>query len=244
MEQGPTFRISLPKYPAKDPHYRIVAHQRSRFTHYYFYVRDEVLGPMVCAGGFDAERWGTIGGRNRTTKSNASEGPMKLRQILPGSEFRTAAGPTAKPPIVRISPADILTIDGAAQTIEAQPASGQIKPKEDAAVRARHDRGVGDGWLAVGPRPHGQIAPGVCRRRLKMRLDRSLAPDAALIMCSSKAAAEESARLEEARTRTANAGENHRREPSKPRSTANLADDAKTARLTANIEPLRTQPAA
>src|SRR5208337_106411 len=44
---GPTFRISLPKYPAKDPHYRIVAHQRSRFTHYYFYVRDEVLGPMV-----------------------------------------------------------------------------------------------------------------------------------------------------------------------------------------------------
>ncbi len=38
MEQGPTFRISLPKYPAKDPHYRIVAHQRSRFTHYYFYT--------------------------------------------------------------------------------------------------------------------------------------------------------------------------------------------------------------
>ena len=35
------------KYPAKDPHYRIVAHQRSRFTHYYFYVRDEALGPMV-----------------------------------------------------------------------------------------------------------------------------------------------------------------------------------------------------
>ena len=47
MEQGPTFRISLPKYPAKDPHYRIVAHQRSRFTHDYFYVRDEALGPMV-----------------------------------------------------------------------------------------------------------------------------------------------------------------------------------------------------
>jgi hypothetical protein len=47
MEQGPIFRISRPKYPAKDPHYRIVAHQRSRFTHYYFYVRDEALGPMV-----------------------------------------------------------------------------------------------------------------------------------------------------------------------------------------------------
>ena len=35
MEQGSTFRISLPKYPTKDPHYRILAHQRSRFTHYY-----------------------------------------------------------------------------------------------------------------------------------------------------------------------------------------------------------------
>ena len=37
----------LPKYPSKDPHYRILAHQRSRFTHYYFYIRDEALGPMV-----------------------------------------------------------------------------------------------------------------------------------------------------------------------------------------------------
>ena len=47
MEQGPTYRVSLPKYPSKDPHYRILAHRRSRFTHYYFYIRDEVLGPMV-----------------------------------------------------------------------------------------------------------------------------------------------------------------------------------------------------
>jgi len=47
MEQGPTFRISVPKYAARDPHYRILAHQRSRFTHYYFYIRDEVLGPIV-----------------------------------------------------------------------------------------------------------------------------------------------------------------------------------------------------
>ena len=47
MEQGRTFRISVPKYPTKDPNHRILAHQRSRFTHYYFYIRDEVLGPMV-----------------------------------------------------------------------------------------------------------------------------------------------------------------------------------------------------
>jgi hypothetical protein len=47
MEQGRTFRISVPKYPTQDPNHRILAHQTSRFTHFYFYVRDEVLGPIV-----------------------------------------------------------------------------------------------------------------------------------------------------------------------------------------------------
>src|SRR5712672_1536434 len=47
MEQGPSFRVSAPKYATKDPNYRILARQRSRFTHYYFYLRDETLGPMV-----------------------------------------------------------------------------------------------------------------------------------------------------------------------------------------------------
>ena len=55
MEQGPSFRVSVPKYAtqepalakAGDPNYRILARQRSRFTHYYFYLRDETLGPMV-----------------------------------------------------------------------------------------------------------------------------------------------------------------------------------------------------
>jgi hypothetical protein len=47
MEQGTTFRISMPKFPAQDPNYRILAHQRSRFTHYYFYIRDEALGPII-----------------------------------------------------------------------------------------------------------------------------------------------------------------------------------------------------
>ena len=47
MELGPTFRISAPKYPTQDPNYRIIAHQRSRFTHYYFYIRDQTLGPIV-----------------------------------------------------------------------------------------------------------------------------------------------------------------------------------------------------
>src|SRR5215467_5828663 len=47
MEQGRTFRITIPKYPTQDPNHRILAHQRSRFTHYYFYIRDEVLGPII-----------------------------------------------------------------------------------------------------------------------------------------------------------------------------------------------------
>jgi hypothetical protein len=47
MEQGPSFRITTPKFPTKDPNHRILARQKSRFTHNYFYIRDEVLGPMV-----------------------------------------------------------------------------------------------------------------------------------------------------------------------------------------------------
>jgi hypothetical protein len=47
MEQGRTFRISVPKYPTQDPNYRILVHQTSRFTHYYFYIRDQVLGPVI-----------------------------------------------------------------------------------------------------------------------------------------------------------------------------------------------------
>ncbi|MGH8338405.1 MAG: hypothetical protein ACRETL_16625, partial [Gammaproteobacteria bacterium] len=47
MEQGRTFRISVPKYPTQDPNHRILANQTSRFTHYYFHIRDEVLGPII-----------------------------------------------------------------------------------------------------------------------------------------------------------------------------------------------------
>jgi hypothetical protein len=37
----------------EDPDYRIIGRQRCRYTHYYFYIRDEVLGPMsMCVGSF------------------------------------------------------------------------------------------------------------------------------------------------------------------------------------------------
>ncbi len=47
MEQGSSFRCTVPKYPTKDPNHRILSPQRSRFTHYYFYIRDQTLGPLV-----------------------------------------------------------------------------------------------------------------------------------------------------------------------------------------------------
>jgi hypothetical protein len=53
MERGPTFRSAAPKYPTDDPDYRIIRRQWSCYTHYYFYIRDEVLGPIVmCVGSF------------------------------------------------------------------------------------------------------------------------------------------------------------------------------------------------
>jgi hypothetical protein len=53
MEVGTNFRVAIPKYPTADPDYRIVSRQRSRYTHFYFYLRDQVLGPItLCVGSF------------------------------------------------------------------------------------------------------------------------------------------------------------------------------------------------
>lgn len=53
METGPSFRSALPRFPVEDPNYRIIARQRCRYTHYYFYIRDELLGPFsLCVGSF------------------------------------------------------------------------------------------------------------------------------------------------------------------------------------------------
>jgi hypothetical protein len=53
MEVGPAFRVAVPKCPVNDPNYPIIANRRSRFTHCYCYIRDEVLGPIVtCVGSF------------------------------------------------------------------------------------------------------------------------------------------------------------------------------------------------
>jgi hypothetical protein len=46
LEQGTTFPTP-PKYPTAEPHYRLLVKPRSRFTHYYVYLRDVTLGPLV-----------------------------------------------------------------------------------------------------------------------------------------------------------------------------------------------------
>jgi len=51
MEMGSTFRSQIPKFPTEDPDYRIIRRVPSRFLHYYFYVRDPMIGPLsMCVG--------------------------------------------------------------------------------------------------------------------------------------------------------------------------------------------------
>lgn len=61
MEQGPTFRSCAPKYATSDPEYRILKKNRSRYTHYYFYILDERVGPIIMRIGsflpFPATYW-------------------------------------------------------------------------------------------------------------------------------------------------------------------------------------------
>lgn len=47
MEMGSTFQAKMPKYPTDDPDYRIIRRVPSRFLHYYFYIRDPVIGPLA-----------------------------------------------------------------------------------------------------------------------------------------------------------------------------------------------------
>src|SRR6266849_4610298 len=51
MEMGSTFRSQMPKYPTDDPDYRIIRRVPSRYLHYYFYIRDPMIGPLaMCVG--------------------------------------------------------------------------------------------------------------------------------------------------------------------------------------------------
>jgi len=98
MEQGPSFRISVPKYPTQDPHHRILARQRSRYTHYYFYIRDEALGPMVMrVGSFFPSKPLTI---STVTASSSRNSPARrsasARTTTPS--WRSTTSQRCKPP--------------------------------------------------------------------------------------------------------------------------------------------------
>ena len=45
-EQGPAFTCHDPKFPASDPDYVIVKRAKRIYTHFYFYIYDEELGPI------------------------------------------------------------------------------------------------------------------------------------------------------------------------------------------------------
>jgi hypothetical protein len=47
MEMGRSFTAKPPQYPTEDPNYRIIRRVASRHLHYYFYLRDPVLGAMA-----------------------------------------------------------------------------------------------------------------------------------------------------------------------------------------------------
>ena len=51
MEMGSTFTSKPPRYPTDDPNYRIIRRVPSRYLHYYFYIRDPVMGALaMCVG--------------------------------------------------------------------------------------------------------------------------------------------------------------------------------------------------
>jgi hypothetical protein len=51
MEMAKTFSSKMPQFPTDDPDYRIIRRIPSRYLHYYFYIRDPVIGPLaMCVG--------------------------------------------------------------------------------------------------------------------------------------------------------------------------------------------------
>jgi hypothetical protein len=51
LEMGSTFNSRMPTVPIDDPDYRFIRRVPSRYLHYYFYIRDPVVGPLaMCVG--------------------------------------------------------------------------------------------------------------------------------------------------------------------------------------------------
>jgi hypothetical protein len=91
MEQGPSFRIVKPKFPVEDPNWRIVAAQRSRYTHLYFYIIDQMLGPFSMRIGAFLPFYATyyLNGHNIIASMLAADGvqfPMRENAFISVSD--------------------------------------------------------------------------------------------------------------------------------------------------------------
>jgi hypothetical protein len=107
MEQGPSFRIVKPKFPVDDPNWRIVAAQRSRYTHLYFYIIDDVLGPFSMRIGAYLPFYATyyLNGHDIIAPMLAAEG---VRFRMRENAFVSVADPNALQTAAdRIDPRDI-----------------------------------------------------------------------------------------------------------------------------------------
>ena len=171
MEQGRTFRISVPKFPTQDPNHRILAHQRSRFTHYYFYIRDEVLGPIIVrVASFFPFPCHLLAQRplfHRTgTEAKADRLPQK-RQRFPGGGRcgRTTGGRRPAEPGDHPQATRLLDVPVGAEVLQ----KGTQPDEPVAVLRHRADRVLPQLHLQT-PLPHPQDL------RAKLR-DRALAAD-------------------------------------------------------------------
>src|SRR5438552_18781964 len=117
MEQGQTFRSTVPRFATDDPNYRILARRRSRFTHYYFYIRDETLGPMVMrVASFFPFQTTLLPQRPQLHRAGAQTGADRLpqdRQRLPRRRRRGGAAGRRRPaePSHHPRPARLLDLD-------------------------------------------------------------------------------------------------------------------------------------
>lgn len=95
LESGPSFRIVKPKRePTNDPGWRKIARSRSRYTHYYFYIHDEVLGAFAMRIGsfFPFQATFYLNGHNLIERELLSRG---IRYKMKGNLFTSVADPVA-----------------------------------------------------------------------------------------------------------------------------------------------------
>src|ERR1035438_9825711 len=104
MEQGQTFRSTVPRFATNDPNYRILARQRSRFTHYYFYICDQTLSDLVMrvASFFPFQTTYYLNGHNFIEKELGRE---KVGFRKNDNAFLAVSDPEALQPICATRPA-------------------------------------------------------------------------------------------------------------------------------------------